>query len=86
MSYLNNLLKPENVSERRRFLREIGFPEKDLESFLQQSPKEQFEFLEEAVEALYASGGRTDAIRHLYANGYQSKRQRFGFIDNNDEA
>lgn len=86
MSYLNNLLKPENVSERRRFLREIGFPEKDLESFLQQSPKEQFEFLEEAVEVLHASGGRTDAIRRLYANGYKPKRQRFGFIDNNDEA
>ena len=68
MSYLNNLLKPENVSERRRFLRELGFPEKEVESFLKQSPKEQFEFLEEAVEALYASGGRTDAIRHLYAN------------------
>lgn len=86
MSYLNNLLKPENVSERREFLRELGFPEKDVESFLQQSPKEQFEFLEEAVEALHASGGRTDAIRHLRARGYKPKRQRFGFIDNNDEA
>ena len=86
MNYLNNLLKPENVSERRRFLRELGFPEKDVESFLQRSPKEQFEFFVEAVEALHASGGRTDAIRRLYANGYQSKRQRFGFIDNNDEA
>ena len=71
MSYLNNLLKPENVSERREFLRELGFPEKEVESFLQQSPKEQFEFFEEAVEALHASGGRTDAIRHLRTRGYK---------------
>ena len=84
MSYLKGMLKPNAVAERKRFLREVNFPEGEIENFLKQSLKEQMEFIEDIVEKIYAAGGRTDAIRHMWAKDYSPKHSSLGFIDNND--
>ena len=81
---MEKLLKPDAIDERRRFLLDAGMPSGEVDKVLQFSLKEQVELIQDLVESIHAAGGRTDAIRHMWAKDYSPKHSSLGFIDNND--
>ncbi len=81
---MEKMLKADAIDERRRFLLDVGMPSGEVDKVLQSSLKEQVELVQDLVENIHAAGGRTDAIRHMWAKDYSPKHSSLGFIDNND--
>ena len=83
---MEKLLKPDAIDERRRFLLDAGMPSGEVDKVLQFSLKEQVELIQDLVESIHAAGGRTDALRSMLTDGYNSrKREQMGFVVYNKE-